>query len=55
MDRLLYVAMTGAKQLMQAQTLVSHNLANLGTSGCGFEQQLEAAGVPYTTGRGPGQ
>ena len=25
--------MTGAKQLMQAQTLVSHNLANIGTSG----------------------
>ncbi len=33
MDRLLYVAMTGAKQLMQAQTLVAHNLANIGTSG----------------------
>src|SRR5688500_17451913 len=33
MDRLLYVAMTGAKQLMQAQTLVAHNLANLDTAG----------------------
>jgi flagellar basal-body rod protein FlgF len=33
MDRLLYVAMTGAKQLMQAQTLVSHNLANISTTG----------------------
>src|SRR5262245_48326228 len=33
MDRLLYVAMTGAKQLMQAQTLVSHNLANVSTNG----------------------
>jgi flagellar basal-body rod protein FlgF len=33
MDRLLYVAMTGAKQLMQAQALVSHNLANVSTSG----------------------
>jgi flagellar basal-body rod protein FlgF len=33
MDRLLYVAMTGAKQLMQAQTLVAHNLANIGTTG----------------------
>jgi flagellar basal-body rod protein FlgF len=33
MDRLLYVAMTGAKQLMQAQTLVSHNLANVATNG----------------------
>jgi flagellar basal-body rod protein FlgF len=33
MDRLLYVAMTGAKQLMQAQSLVAHNLANLSTTG----------------------
>lgn len=33
MDRLLYVAMTGAKQLMQAQALVSHNLANVSTTG----------------------
>jgi len=33
MDRLLYVAMTGAKQLMQAQTLVAQNLANIGTTG----------------------
>src|SRR5689334_20235970 len=30
---MLYVAMTGAKQLMQAQTLVSHNLANVSTTG----------------------
>ena len=33
MDRMLYVAMTGAKQLMQAQALVSHNLANVSTTG----------------------
>ena len=33
MDRLLYVAMTGAKQLMQAQGLVAHNLANVATTG----------------------
>src|SRR5690606_34921636 len=33
MDRLIYVAMTGAKQLMQAQSLVSNNLANIGTNG----------------------
>jgi flagellar basal body rod protein FlgF len=33
MDRLLYVAMTGAKQLMQAQTLTANNLANIGTTG----------------------
>ncbi len=33
MDRLVYVAMSGAKQLMQAQSLVSHNLANANTHG----------------------
>jgi flagellar basal-body rod protein FlgF len=33
MDRLLYVAMTGAKQLMEQQALVSHNLANVSTTG----------------------
>jgi flagellar basal-body rod protein FlgF len=30
---MLYVAMTGAKQLMQAQGLVAHNLANVSTTG----------------------
>jgi flagellar basal-body rod protein FlgF len=29
----VYVAMTGAKQLMQAQALVAHNLANVSTTG----------------------
>lgn len=33
MDRLVYVAMTGAKQLAQAQALISHNLANVATTG----------------------
>lgn len=33
MDRLIYVAMTGAKQLTQAQALVANNLANLNTQG----------------------
>ena len=33
MDRMLYVAMTGAKQLMQAQALVANNLANVSTTG----------------------
>lgn len=33
MDRLVYVAMSGAKQLMQAQSLLSHNLANANTHG----------------------
>lgn len=33
MDRLVYVAMTGAKQLSQAQALVANNLANVSTTG----------------------
>jgi flagellar basal-body rod protein FlgF len=33
MDRGLYVAMTGAKQIMQAQTVNNHNIANVNTIG----------------------
>jgi flagellar basal-body rod protein FlgF len=33
MDRGLYVAMTGAKQIMQAQAVNNHNIANVGTTG----------------------
>lgn len=33
MDRMLYVAMSGAKQLMQAQAVNAHNLANINTTG----------------------
>jgi len=33
MDRMLWVAMTGADQLLDAQTIVSHNLANASTHG----------------------
>lgn len=40
MDRLLYTAMSGAKQSMDQQAVVSHNLANAGTSG--FRAQLHA-------------
>ena len=50
MDRLLYVAMTGAKQLMQAQTLVANNLANIGTTG--FRADL--ARFRRSRSRGPG-
>jgi len=38
MDRALYVAMTGAKQIMQAQAVNSHNMANVSTTG--FRQDL---------------
>lgn len=33
MDRGLYVAMTGAKQIMQAQAVNNHNIANANTTG----------------------
>jgi len=33
MDRGLYVAMTGAKQIMQAQAVNNHNIANISTVG----------------------
>ena len=33
MDRLIYTALSGASGSMQAQTVVSHNLANVGTHG----------------------
>lgn len=41
MDRMLYVAMTGARQAMLAQTVNAHNLANAGTNG--FRADLSAA------------
>jgi len=52
MDRLVYVAMSGAKQLMEAQTLVSHNLANANTHGFRADlarfqaSPVEGAGYP---------
>ena len=39
MDRSLFVAMSGAKQILQAQAANSNNLANLGTTG--FRGDLE--------------
>ncbi|MEW9572833.1 flagellar basal-body rod protein FlgF [Rhodanobacter sp. Si-c] len=40
MDRSVYIAMTGAAQIMQAQDVVSHNLANASTTG--FKSELDA-------------
>lgn len=40
MDRFLYVAMSGAKETLQAQTANNHNLANASTSG--FKADLSA-------------
>ena len=33
MDRMLYVAMTGAKETLRAQGVNNHNLANVSTTG----------------------
>lgn len=43
MDRGLYVAMTGAKQIMQAQAVNNHNIANASTTG------FRADGVSFTS------
>ena len=40
MDRLIYVAMTGAKHILSQQATVSHNLANATTSG--FRAQVDS-------------
>ena len=40
MDKMLFVAMNGAKQAMQAQNSISHNLANSST--VGFKANLDA-------------
>jgi len=40
MDRALYVAMAGAKEIMQAQTVNANNLANVSTNG--FKADLNA-------------
>jgi len=40
MDRMLYIAMSGAKQMLQAQAANSNNLANVNTSG--FRADLAA-------------
>ncbi|MCW8956965.1 MAG: flagellar basal body rod protein FlgF [Gammaproteobacteria bacterium] len=39
MDKMLYTAMNGASQAMQAQTSISHNLANVST--VGFKADLD--------------
>jgi flagellar basal-body rod protein FlgF len=51
MDRLLYTAMTGAKQAQFRQATVSHNLANATTTG--FRSELAAfRAVPVVGGSG---
>lgn len=50
MDRMLYTAMTGAKQTLMAQGVVSHNLANANTTG--FKTDLDAFRSIYLVGQG---
>ncbi len=40
MDRMIYIAMTGARQVMEQQSTASHNLANLNTTG--FRAQMDS-------------
>jgi flagellar basal-body rod protein FlgF len=47
MDKMIYVAMTGARESMRAQSVVSHNLANVGTHGFrALQHSLQSAPIP---------
>jgi flagellar basal-body rod protein FlgF len=50
MDRMLYVAMTGARETLRAQSANNHNLANASTSG--FRADLAAFQARHVTGDG---
>jgi flagellar basal-body rod protein FlgF len=50
MDRFLYVAMSGAKESLRAQTANNHNLANVSTTG--FRADLSAFQTRAVTGAG---
>ena len=61
MDRGLYVAMTGAKQIMQAQAVNNHNIANVNTIGFRADavafasQPIYGAGLSDPRQRGGGR
>lgn len=50
MDRIIYTAMAGAKQTMDRQAVINHNLANVSTSG--FRAQLSAMRAVPVQGAG---
>jgi len=50
MDRILYTAMSGAKQSLDQQAVVSHNLSNVSTTG--FRAQLQAMRAVPVQGAG---
>lgn len=52
MDRLIYTAMTGAKQILEQQATVTHNLSNVSTTG--FRAQLDTfRAVPVVGSNSP--
>lgn len=50
MDKMLFIAMNGAKQAMKAQTNISHNLANVST--LGFKANLDTYSTWHVEGPG---
>lgn len=49
MDKLIYVAMSGAREAMRAQATTSHNLANISTTGFrALRNVLDSAPIPGT-------
>lgn len=50
MDRMVYVAMSGAKQTMLSQTAVAHDLANISTTG--FRASMQSFGSEEVAGPG---
>ena len=52
MDRIIYTAMSGAKQSLERQTVVANNMANVGTPG--FRAQMTATRAVPVRGDGEG-
>lgn len=50
MDRLIYIAMTGAQQLLEQQAVAAHNLANASTTG--YKAEMSAFRVAPVSGPG---
>jgi len=47
MDKMIYVAMNGARETMRAQTVVSHNVANVSTPGFrALQHSMQSAPIP---------
>jgi flagellar basal-body rod protein FlgF len=47
MDKMIYVAMNGARETMRAQTAVAHNVANVSTTGFrALQHSMQSAPIP---------